>query len=639
MRAFLSLSWRLLVVQAVIGGWFIGALDASAATYTATTEAELASHVSAAAASAESDTINITPGTIALSSQITYSGSSSIVIAGAGRAATTLTMPTGGAPASVLALTGSGVAEVRDMRIERSGPVLSESAIVRLAAAGSSIRRVDLVSIGDDAYAWGVIAAGASSVVTDVTIDVVAGNGLALRGGASADWVEITGGAVAATGVQLQDASDISHAKVSDFAVGVDAVATINSTDDAAGSFRITDSVIDIGTGAGPIVRATTPTGPRAAMAETFRISRSTMVGRANGIIGMWGNARVAGDTLNLSMDRSILYVPGSTDPWECPASPGIEYISMGGTIHAAIPLANTGQFCDSQGYGGNSEAAPKFVDLAGRDYRLRWDAVEVDRTYDDAAPVLDLASKPRIVDGNGDGTSYIDLGAYEYQPTPPAIHSLTASSTTVPWGQSVTFTVSASDADAQLPLSYTWKKSINAYQSSAVGNSDFATSFGAYGTWTVEVTVRDASNAPTKASMQVVVTAPPPTTTGPTDTTGTTDRIAPRMTQLLAPTRRLRRDRTVIRRLARGGTSANAVRVSLTENARLSVQVTTLTGRRIGIARVLTGIPRGTSYLAWGGKVGATSIAPGCYLWQVTARDAANNPSVRKTVRVCLAR
>lgn len=35
--------------------------------------------------------------------------------------------------------------------------------------------------------------------------------------------------------------------------------------------------------------------------------------------------------------------------------------------------------------------------------------------------PKLDLGGKPRFVDGNGDGSALIDIGAYEFQPAPPS--------------------------------------------------------------------------------------------------------------------------------------------------------------------------------------------------------------------------
>ena len=71
--------------------------------------------------------------------------------------------------------------------------------------------------------------------------------------------------------------------------------------------------------------------------------------------------------------------------------------------------------------------AAPTWQDAAT--YRLRWDAPQ--RDAGDPAAVLapgaiDFAGLTRLRDGNADGVSRVDIGAVEYQPTPPVIDSVT---------------------------------------------------------------------------------------------------------------------------------------------------------------------------------------------------------------------
>jgi hypothetical protein len=57
------------------------------------------------------------------------------------------------------------------------------------------------------------------------------------------------------------------------------------------------------------------------------------------------------------------------------------------------------------------------FADAANGDYRLLATSALLDRG-DPAAPQgLDLARKPLVADGNGDGTARRDLGAFELQP------------------------------------------------------------------------------------------------------------------------------------------------------------------------------------------------------------------------------
>jgi predicted outer membrane repeat protein len=71
----------------------------------------------------------------------------------------------------------------------------------------------------------------------------------------------------------------------------------------------------------------------------------------------------------------------------------------------------------DQTGLNGNISADPLFV--SNKNLRLQATSPAID-AGDNSTPDLpkkDLASKPRIVDGNGDGNAVIDMGAYEFQP------------------------------------------------------------------------------------------------------------------------------------------------------------------------------------------------------------------------------
>jgi hypothetical protein len=70
----------------------------------------------------------------------------------------------------------------------------------------------------------------------------------------------------------------------------------------------------------------------------------------------------------------------------------------------------------DQTGVDGNLSADPLFVDASQGNYRLRPGSPAVDAGSAVDAPDADLDGNPRPVDGNGDGTATVDIGAYELQ-------------------------------------------------------------------------------------------------------------------------------------------------------------------------------------------------------------------------------
>jgi len=87
------------------------------------------------------------------------------------------------------------------------------------------------------------------------------------------------------------------------------------------------------------------------------------------------------------------------------------DVIASGGT--------NYGGICSDQtGSNGNISADPLFV-KAPMNLQLQAGSPAIDAGTNSAPdlPKRDLAGKPRIVDGDGDGDNNVDMGAYEFQP------------------------------------------------------------------------------------------------------------------------------------------------------------------------------------------------------------------------------
>jgi nitrous oxidase accessory protein NosD len=117
------------------------------------------------------------------------------------------------------------------------------------------------------------------------------------------------------------------------------------------------------------------------------------------------------------------------------------------------------GGICSDQtGVDGNISADPLFVSPgSGVNYHLALPSPAVD-AGDSAAPGLpasDIDGQPRILDGNGDGVAYVDMGADELAPPPVLIVPGTIiANATSPSGAPVSYTVSVSDpVDPHLSL------------------------------------------------------------------------------------------------------------------------------------------------------------------------------------------
>lgn len=121
----------------------------------------------------------------------------------------------------------------------------------------------------------------------------------------------------------------------------------------------------------------------------------------------IFGNNVIVGNEIGLQVDNET---PGRAPIWTHNLLSGndVDYLDTS----------------DRTGVDGNIDAPPSFLCPARSDYRPTASSPVVD-TGDDtivALPALDLRGTPRTLDGDGDGTAVVDLGALEYDPSSPGI-------------------------------------------------------------------------------------------------------------------------------------------------------------------------------------------------------------------------
>jgi hypothetical protein len=80
------------------------------------------------------------------------------------------------------------------------------------------------------------------------------------------------------------------------------------------------------------------------------------------------------------------------------------------------VTRSNVGDFVGGEG---NIDVDPGFVDAGSDDFRLAATSACIDVGQNDGVPpayIRDLANRPRVVDGDQNGTRLVDMGAYEFE-------------------------------------------------------------------------------------------------------------------------------------------------------------------------------------------------------------------------------
>jgi hypothetical protein len=134
---------------------------------------------------------------------------------------------------------------------------------------------------------------------------------------------------------------------------------------------------------------------------------------------GTQGSALFAGGFDSSAQIIGNLFVSSTgTNPVDCDATydPNPPVFSFNDAFTSGTPLL--GSCAGDIGLNGNISADPQFVNQNSHIYQLLAGSPAIDAGTN-AAPHLppkDILGNPRIVDGNGDRTATVDIGAYEFQ-------------------------------------------------------------------------------------------------------------------------------------------------------------------------------------------------------------------------------
>ena len=340
-----------------------------------------------------------------------------------------------------------------------------------------AITIADIVSNADTIHVTGPLAHTGAVDLSNSPIDLIGsgrgpggtaidagGDGLRVGAGSSASALSVRGGGYAA--VLLESASAIDHVDVvsASYGIRVDPIAggefaTIRDghvaahdgiVDDSGANgvnaFQVERTTVEAtrygiyvydanATIANSVIRARTSggIGVHASHLADIAVDGSTIDGGGSGDVGVSTGVGTVGSEATIVLTGSI--VRGFGTDLFANARPSGYGLSVSTSDYATSYGAGVGDL------GGNVNADPNWLDAANGDYRLAAGSPLIDKGAARAAAQgeTDRAGDQRVVDGNGDGATARDIGAYEYQPQPQP--SITAPPTTTT-PQQTAFTV-----------------------------------------------------------------------------------------------------------------------------------------------------------------------------------------------------
>jgi hypothetical protein len=561
----------------------------AADTYTSTGTG-LQAALDAAAASPGADRVLVGAGkfTAPTGSGFQYTDKSAPVeIAGAGSAKTSLEAPPD-APATLYLHGGSG-STVHDLAIAVPASTKANSYPDGVDLLNASADHVAVTSDPANPRALGVAIAGGSFTNGSVSVAMQGGGGIHADNGVTLSDTSISGyEGLSVGGSHLRAQRLTITAAAGVYAQGADAViedSLIHSTSPTDGGVSLSvfykasvdltllhDTIVASQSGGVTGVYARTDNGGEA----TITVSGSVIHGFAHDRYA-WGEAGKA----------TIVSDHSSYDP-----AGDVTKTGNGGAASVSVAGGN-----------GDLNAAPGFVDPANGDYHLAAGSALID-----AGDPADVSA--RRLDGDGDCSARIDIGAFEYRPPQPVVKAA-ATGAPVAGGAAAHFSAAGSCAsDPSEALTYGWSFD----DGSSAGGAEVAHAFTTAGLHHATLTVTDGGGHSGTAAVAIEV-APSPATPGQQGGPGPAS--APKITKVAVVPHRFR---------SRRSTTA---RVRFAVDRKASVRVSIVGARGKTIATHLVNVRGGKSVV----RLTRKRLARGKYRVVVRAAGAQSSAAARFAV------
>jgi hypothetical protein len=292
-------------------------------------------------------------------------------------------------------------------------------------------------------------------------------------------------------------------------------------------------------------------------------------------------------------------------------------------------------------GSGNVTDTDPQFRNPAGGDFHLAGTSPLIDHGDPTAPPPAeatnDLDGRPRVIDGNADGTARRDMGAYEYQGR-PTISAVIASPNPATTGEAITFSATATAGGESAIADYRWDlDGDGSFETDSGANPSTTRGYPLPGTIPIKVRAIAADGGFAEGTTSLVVTGV--LSVSAFSLTNRTFAVAARPTAVSAKKRAKKGTRfaytlsmpasvtITIGRVTRGYHKGKRCVAKKSKHAKRCTRIT-LAGRltRSGIA--------GRNTLSFTGRIGKKPLKPGRYTASLVATSAIGAKAYTKAVK-----